>query len=104
MISITLLVLSKKITSMGKCMPMVCTPLLGTSHKASSGPSFFRRSSPTRRVKKLSAFRTVVANQVFLVKFSAGILLSPWKARKQLHEVYGQRRKNHQEQRGQDEK
>src|SRR5215213_6015697 len=63
-------------TSIGNFIPTVCTPLLGMSHKASSGPNDSLRRSPTKRVKKLSAFRTVVASQVFLVKFKAGIVLS----------------------------
>ena len=49
-------------------------PLLGISQSASSGPSLVRFSKPTNLVKKLSALRTLVASQVFLVALITGTL------------------------------
>src|SRR2546425_8798440 len=90
-VATTLLAWSKKITSIGNFIPIVWTPLLGISHRASSGPRLFRRNKPTRRVRNWSAFLTVVANQVFLVKFSTGIGLFPRKTSKHPHNIDGWR-------------
>jgi len=68
----TILFLSKKTTSMGNFIPIVCMPLLGISHNASSGPRVERLRSPTNRVTKLSAFLIFVASQVFFVKLITG--------------------------------
>src|SRR5262245_1974828 len=48
-------------------------PLLGMSQRASSGPRLVLFKSPTSRVRKLSAFRTFVASQVFFVRLVIGI-------------------------------
>src|SRR5580765_2904148 len=58
--------------SIGNFIPIVCIPRLGINHKASSGPRFVRFNKPTSRVRKLSAFRTLVASQVSLVKLTTG--------------------------------
>ena len=47
-------------------------PLLGMSHRASSGPRLVLLRRPTSRVTKLSALRTFVASQVFFVRLIAG--------------------------------
>ena len=51
---------------------MVWMPLLGVSQSASSGPKLDRFSNPTNRVRKLSALRTLVASQFFLVRLITG--------------------------------
>src|SRR5581483_6018809 len=62
----------RKITSIGNFMPMVWIPRLGISHKASSGPRLVRFNKPIRRVRKLSALRTLVASHVSFVKLITG--------------------------------
>src|SRR5688500_6709290 len=74
----TILFLSKKTTSMGNFIPIVCIPLLGINHNASSGPRVDRLRSPTNRVTKLSAFLILVANHVFLVRLMTGTSLPHW--------------------------
>ena len=71
---------------MGNFIPIVCMPLLGISHKASSGPRVDRLSSPTKRVTKLSAFLIFVASHVFFVRLMTGTDL-PHRICKRFHDL-----------------
>src|SRR5918993_5803958 len=94
----TILFLSKKTTSMGNFIPIVCIPLLGISHNASSGPRVDRLRSPTSRVTKLSSFLILVASQVFLVRLITGMSLLH-RISKRLHDLQSGRSKQYNENR-----
>jgi len=77
---------------MGNFIPIVCMPLLGISHNASSGPRVERLRSPTNRVIKLSAFLIFVASQVFFVRLITGTDL-PHRICERFHDLQSRRPK-----------
>src|ERR1700757_1342735 len=105
MIPTTTFALLRNTTSIGNFIPIVWIPLLGINQSASSGPRCLRFKSPIRRVKKLSAFRTFVASQVFLVTFMTGMsqLLSQ-RIREHSKNTQSRRSQNEDENGWQDEK